>query len=89
MGRRDRERKERIRAGIETPLAVREEAERWEWACETFPDPLEAQVIELAEQEGVTWRRIIDYGLRFFYESEEQMERFRARMAAIGQVLDE
>jgi hypothetical protein len=63
------------------------EAELWDAACAAFPDPLEDQVIALAEQEGVLWRRIPGYGLRFFYQSQGQMDRFEQKMAAIGQRL--
>jgi hypothetical protein len=88
MGRRNRERKARVMVGLEPPFAWKKDAELWDFCCTTFPDPVEVQVTQLAEEEGVIWRRIIDGGLRFFYQSEEQMSRFRARMAAIGQVME-
>ncbi|HZA23440.1 MAG TPA: hypothetical protein VFA32_12715 [Dehalococcoidia bacterium] len=71
------------------PRKERTEAELWEEACAAFPDPLENQVIALAEQEGVIWRRIPGYGLRFLYQSPVQLARFKLKMAAIGQTLDE
>ncbi|HZA21526.1 MAG TPA: hypothetical protein VFA32_02805 [Dehalococcoidia bacterium] len=62
--------------------------ERWERACQLFPDPLEDRVIALAEQEGIHWRRVPGFnGLRFFYD-EGRMARFELGMAQLGQRLD-
>lgn len=63
--------------------------ELWVRACEMFPDEAENTVIALAEREGVMWKRIPGYGLRFWFRSPEQVERFRGFMAGISQALDD
>jgi hypothetical protein len=78
------------RRKLKVPVTKRRRTDRelWEKACRAFPDEVENSVIALAEQEGVGWERIPLYGLQFWYQSVEQMERFQDQMAAIGQVLD-
>jgi hypothetical protein len=74
-------------AGLaETSVSNRE---LWERACRAFPDEVEDTVIALAEEEQVKWERIPGYGLRFWYQSADHMEHFKARMSEIGQVLDD
>jgi hypothetical protein len=62
--------------------------ELWEMARRAFPDETEEKVIALAEKEGVEWERVPGMnGLRFWYQSADQMEQFRVKMAEIGQEL--